>query len=35
MLEAGKLSAQDRQEIRRLLDEGEEKARPRKGETRS
>ncbi|HWB08046.1 MAG TPA: BlaI/MecI/CopY family transcriptional regulator [Pirellulales bacterium] len=35
MLEAGKLSAQDRQEIRRLLDEGEQKPRPKKGETRS
>jgi len=35
MLEAGKLSAQDRQEIRRLLDEGERKARAKKGETRS
>jgi predicted transcriptional regulator len=35
MLEAGKLSAQDRQEIRRLLDEGERKKRARKGETRS
>jgi BlaI family transcriptional regulator, penicillinase repressor len=33
MLEAGKLSAQDRQEIRRLLDEGERKARARKGKT--
>ena len=35
MLEAGKLSARDRQEIRRLLDEGERKTRGRKGETRS
>lgn len=35
MLEAGKLSAQDRQEIRRLLDEGDRKTRARKGETRS
>jgi hypothetical protein len=35
MLEAGKLSAQDRQEIRRLLDEGERKTRARKGEPRS
>jgi predicted transcriptional regulator len=35
MLEAGKLSAQDRQEIRRLLDEGERKTRARKGEARS
>ena len=35
MLEAGKLSPQDRQEIRRLLDEGERKTRAKKGETRS
>src|SRR6516165_9711678 len=35
MLEAGKLSAQDRREIRRLLDDGERKSRARKGETRS
>lgn len=35
MLEAGKLSAQDRQEIQRLLDEGKEKTRAKKGETRS
>jgi BlaI family transcriptional regulator, penicillinase repressor len=35
MLEAGKLSAADRQEIRRLLDEGERKTRAKKGETRS
>jgi predicted transcriptional regulator len=35
MLEAGKLSAQDRQEIRRLLDEGQRKTRAKKGETRS
>ena len=35
MLEAGKLSAQNRQEIRRLLDEAERKTRAKKGETRS
>jgi BlaI family transcriptional regulator, penicillinase repressor len=35
MLEAGKLSAQDRQEIRRLLDGGERKTRAKKGDTRS
>jgi predicted transcriptional regulator len=35
MLEVGKLSARDRKEIRRLLDEGERKARGTKGETRS
>ena len=35
MLEAGKLSASDRQEIRRLLDEGKRKTRAKKGETRS
>jgi predicted transcriptional regulator len=35
MLEAGKLSAQDRHEIRRLLDEGKRKTRAKKGETRS
>jgi predicted transcriptional regulator len=35
MLEAGKLSAQDRQEIRRLLDEAERRTRAKKGNTRS
>ena len=35
MLEAGKLSAQDRQEIRRVLDDGARKTQARKGETRS
>jgi predicted transcriptional regulator len=35
MLEAGKLSPQDRQEIRRLLDEGERKTRAKKVEIRS
>jgi BlaI family penicillinase repressor len=35
MLEAGKLSARDRKEIRRLLDEVERKTRATKGETRS
>lgn len=33
MLEAGKLSARDREEIRRLLDEGGRKTRAKKGET--
>ncbi len=35
MLQAGKLSARDRQEIRRLLDEGKRKTRATKGEARS
>jgi predicted transcriptional regulator len=34
MLETGELNAQDRQEIRRLLDEGERKSLAKKGEIR-